>query len=229
MNESVLPAENPECPVGEPQCLWLDELSQLRNKVAELSELVITDELTGLYNYRFLIHSITQEMERAHRAGQGFALAILDFDNFKQLNDQHGHEFGNQVLKAAGTYIRKSLRQLDAPCRFGGEEFVLVLPGTSLREAVMLGERLREGIAAIRLLSDGQRISLSVSIGVDYCSPSDHLTPDQAIARADTYLLQAKAQGKNRVCHAPFAAVKAAGTTKDERDALLESFSARRR
>ena len=216
------------CPVGEPKCPLLDELSHLRDKVAALSELVITDELTGLYNYRFLIRSINQELERAHRTGQGFALAILDFDNFKQLNDQHGHEFGNQVLKAAGTFIRKSLRQLDMPCRFGGEEFVIVLPGTSLREAVVLGERLREGIAAMRLVSDGQRIELSVSIGIDYCAPSDHLTADQAIARADKYLLQAKAAGKNQVCHASLAD-KTAGTSKDERDALLESFSARRR
>jgi diguanylate cyclase (GGDEF)-like protein len=228
MTESMPHDDELQCPVGEPQCFWLDEVSQLRHKVAELSELVITDELTGLYNYRFLIRSINQELERAHRAGQGFALAILDFDNFKQLNDQHGHEFGNQALKAAGTYIRKSLRQLDVPCRFGGEEFVLVLPGTSLREAVVLGERLRQGIAAIRMVSDGQRIDLSVSIGIDFCAPSDHLTADQAIARADKYLLQAKTTGKNQVCHAHLID-KVAGTTKDERDALLESFSARRR
>ncbi|WP_058020731.1 GGDEF domain-containing protein [Pseudohongiella spirulinae] len=228
MTEPVPRDNTLQCPVGELQCLWLDELSQLRDKVAALSELVITDELTGLFNYRFLIRSINQELERAHRVGQGFALAILDFDNFKRLNDTHGHEFGNQVLRAAGTYIRKSLRQLDVPCRFGGEEFVIVLPGTSLREAVVLGERLREGIAAIRLVSDGQRVDLSVSIGIDYCGPADHLTADQAIARADKYLLQAKASGKNQVCHAPLSE-RAAGTTKDERDALLESFSARRR
>src|SRR5690606_27961964 len=92
-----------QCPAGKPDCRYLDELSELRGKVDELSELVLTDALTGLYNYRHLLWAINQEMERTHRSGTPFSLIVLDFDNFKLINDRYGHEFGNQVLKTAGT------------------------------------------------------------------------------------------------------------------------------
>jgi diguanylate cyclase (GGDEF)-like protein len=214
-----------KCSLGAPDCDRIAEIQALRAKVLALSELVVTDELTGLFNYRHLMHALNLEIERTHRSGQGFALVILDFDNFKNLNDEHGHEFGNLVLKAAGTFLRHSLRKLDVPCRFGGEEFVLVLPGSTLPEAVQTAERIRSGIAALSFSSaDGVAVPVTVSLGVDFFCVADNLTAEQMIDRVDKFLLMAKHSGKNKVCH-PELSDKSEGVTDLERSALLDGFS----
>jgi len=215
------------CPVNFNNCAHLDELAVLRNRVAELNTQVITDELTGLFNYRHLLHTLGVEIERVRRSGGEFSVLIVDFDNFKKLNDTHGHEFGNLVLRTAGTFYRKSLRKLDVPCRFGGEEFVMVLPGTGLREAVLLAERLRKGVEAIQLCSEGDRVLVTVSTGVDVFRARDQITPDQLIHRADKHLLHAKHMGKNRVCF-PDYADQSGGMSSDERAALMDGFSNQR-
>jgi len=214
------PARCSDCP-GD--CQYLDEICELRQKIGELSEQVLTDALTGLYNYRHLLWAMNQEMERVHRSGGTFSVIVLDFDNFKGINDQYGHEFGNQVLKTAGTFFQRSLRKLDVPCRFGGEEFVLVLPSTDLRDAVQLAERIREGVTRIQLRAGDQYVPLSVSMGVDVYRASDRITPEIFLDRADQYLLQAKQAGKNRV-HYPRMADPVDGMSSDERSALMDVF-----
>lgn len=211
------------CPDCDESCRYLGELGELRQKVNELSEQVLTDALTGLYNYRHLLWAMNQEMERVHRGGGTFSLIVLDFDNFKSINDQYGHEFGNQVLKTAGTFFRRSVRKLDVPCRFGGEEFVLILPSTGLRDAVLLAERIREGVSRIKLQADGQPVSLSVSMGVDVYRATDRIPPEVFLDRADQYLLQAKQAGKNQVHFARMADL-ADGMSADERAALMDGF-----
>jgi len=220
---SLAPDKQLKCPVDEAQCVWLNEVDVLRKKVAQLADQAMTDELTGLFNYRHLMWALNLEIERAHRSGNGFAVGILDFDDFKKLNDDHGHEFGNQVLRAAGDFLRRSLRKIDIPCRYGGEEFVVVLPGTSLREAVLLNERLRKGIAAMRLNAGELHVPVSVSIGVDFFPAGDSVTAEQVLDRADKYLLLAKQAGKNRVLHPPLEGA-AKGMSNDERNALLDVF-----
>ncbi len=211
------------CPNCEDNCQYLGELCELRQKIDELSEQVLTDALTGLYNYRHLLWAMHQEMERVHRSGGAFSLIVLDFDDFKAINDQYGHEFGNQVLKTAGTFFQRSLRKLDIPCRFGGEEFVVVLPSTELRDAVLLAERIREGVTRIQLQANGRQVPLSVSMGVDVYRASDRIPPEVFLDRADQYLLQAKQAGKNRV-HYPRMADTANGMSSDERSALMDGF-----
>lgn len=211
------------CSDCDDSCQYLGEIDELRDKVSELSEQVLTDALTGLYNYRHLLWAMNQEMERVHRNGGAFSLIVLDFDNFKSINDQHGHEFGNQVLKTVGTFFQRSLRKLDVPCRFGGEEFVLVLPSTDLRDAVLLADRIREGVTRIELHANGQRVPVSVSMGVDVYRAADRVTPEVFLDRADQYLLQAKQAGKNQVCH-PHSADAAGGMSSDERSALMDGF-----
>lgn len=215
------------CPLGANDCSWLGEVHALRERVLALSELVITDELTGLFNFRHLLQSLTQEMERTHRTGHGFAVMMLDFDGFKQINDVHGHEFGNRVLRVTGDFLRRSLRKLDVPCRYGGEEFAVVLPGTSLADSVRLAERVRAGVAALRIKNNAdQLVPVSVSIGVDFFAPAEHLTVHQLIDRTDQYLLEAKQKGRNRVCHPPLS-LHAEGMNDDEKSALLMDFSQR--
>jgi diguanylate cyclase (GGDEF)-like protein len=212
------------CPAGLKDCKHEVELALLRSRITELSTLVITDELTGLFNYRHLMQTLGLEIERVHRSGGEFALLIIDFDNFKQINDIYGHEFGNQVLRLAGTFYIKSLRKLDVPCRFGGEEFVIVLPGTDLREAVQLAERLRQGMEALPLQVEQHKVTVTVSTGVEVFRARDQLTADQLINRADRLLLLAKQKGKNTVCFPDFSD-SSGGMSIDERAALMDGFS----
>lgn len=213
----------PQCPVGVNTCELLDEVGQLRERVDELSMLVSTDELTGVYNYRHLLWTLGQELERVRRHGGSFAVLMIDFDNFKQLNDNHGHEFANQVLKNVGSFFLRSLRKLDVPCRFGGDEFVIVVPGGSLREAVLLAERLRDGIVQMNLEAEDKPVALTVSIGVECFGPSDYVTPDQVLHRADRYLLRAKQAGKNTVCFEDVVEQDTA-MSADEKSAVMDSF-----
>lgn len=212
------------CPAGLKDCKHEVELALLRSRITELSTLVITDELTGLFNYRHLMQTLGLEIERVHRSGGEFALLIIDFDNFKQINDIYGHEFGNQVLRLAGTFYIKSLRKLDVPCRFGGEEFVIVLPGTDLREAVQLAERLRQGMEALPLQVEQHKVTVTVSMGVEVFRARDQLTADQLINRADRLLLLAKQKGKNTVCFPDFSDSSGCMSI-DERAALMDGFS----
>jgi diguanylate cyclase (GGDEF)-like protein len=211
-------------PTGCEDCKHEEELALLRLRVTELSTSMITDELTGLFNYRHLIQTLGLEIERVHRSGEEFSILMIDFDNFKHVNDIYGHEFGNQVLRAAGTFYLKSIRKLDVPCRFGGEEFVIVLPGTDLREAVQLAERLRQGVEALPLQFEQHKVTVTVSTGVEVFRARDQLTADQLINRADRHLLRAKQTGKNTVCFAEFSG-STKGMSIDEREALLDGFS----
>lgn len=213
-----------DCPRCDAGCKVLDELQELRLRVDELSTQVLTDELTGLYNYRHLLWTLGQEIERARRASSEFSLLVLDFDNFKSLNDSYGHEFGNQVLRAAGAFFRKSLRRLDVPCRFGGEEFVIVLPGTELREAVNLAERLRVGIERLQLMSGDTLVPITISTGVDSFQANEQLTAELLLDRADQSLLLAKKAGKNTVRYS-IRPEESGGMSIAEKSALMDSFS----
>ncbi|MDO8907181.1 MAG: GGDEF domain-containing protein [Pseudohongiella sp.] len=213
----------PDCPRCEPGCKVLEELEQLRLRVDELSTQLLTDALTGLYNYRHLLWALGQEIERVRRSGGEFSLLVIDFDNFKLLNDTYGHEFGNQVLRAAGVFFKSSLRKLDVPCRFGGEEFVIVLPGTELREAVHLAERLRDGVAGLQLMYGDSSVPVTISTGVDTFRAGEQLTVEMLLDRADQHLLQAKKSGKNKVCY-PDSSEYPDGMSVEEKTALMDSF-----
>jgi len=229
MSEAKLPVkEKDSCPVGEPSCPCLDELALLRVRVDQLSEQVISDELTGVFNYRHLLWAMNQEIARARRTGEPFSIVIFDFDDFKKVNDTYGHDFGNRVLKAIGAFLRHSLRTLDVPCRFGGEEFVVVLPGTDLRDAIQLAERLRTGVEALELSSGEVQVPLTISAGVDSYTPADHHDADMLLDKTDKFLLSAKQAGKNRVHHRHITDVPD-GMSTDERSALLDSFKGSRR
>ena len=125
LNSSPPPA--PICPVGETDCPLVAEVSELRHNLVELSNLVRTDTLTGLANYRYFVQELGQEIERTQRSMQPTSLIMLDIDFFKKVNDQWGHEVGNQALKHLAQLLRQAVRRLDTPCRYGGEEFAIIL------------------------------------------------------------------------------------------------------
>ena len=216
---SELPASLSPCPVHGDSCPFADEVVKLRQEVQALNTMVRVDELTGLYNYRHFLQSMDLEMERSRRSGHPVSLVIMDLDHFKSFNDRWGHEAGNQALVHIARILRNSLRRLDIPCRYGGEEFAIILPGTPLHAAIKLADRLRLRIAESVLHLDNQALTVTASFGVDCMKSTERIDVPGFVARADHWLYEAKKVGRNSVRHAPDR--PETHVSKDERDLLL--------
>ena len=184
------------CIVLEGPSLALDTLLHLR-RVEELS---VTDDLTGLYNSRFLNQVLHRESKRASRSGRPLSLLFLDLDGFKSVNDRYGHLCGSRALVEAAAVIKGCARETDVTARFGGDEFAVVLPDTGSDGAVAVAERVRERIGARSFLraSDGLNIRLTASVGVA-TQPDAAATAEELIKAADTAMYRVKDQGKNGV------------------------------
>ncbi|ARN73951.1 GGDEF domain-containing protein [Oceanicoccus sagamiensis] len=216
---------SPICPVGESQCGVIDEVVALRGEVATLSEQVRTDTLTGLFNFRHFRQALDQEMERTRRTMQSTALVMVDLDYFKKVNDSWGHEVGNQALVSTAQLLRSTTRRLDIPCRYGGEEFAVILPATDLMTGIQVAERIRAAIETTPVMVNGEDIGLTASLGVEIYSALKEDTPEQLIERADRCLYKAKQQGRNQVCHGTFDMGQSeAAVSEEERDALSDFF-----
>ncbi|MEO5350160.1 MAG: diguanylate cyclase [Magnetococcus sp. YQC-3] len=163
----------------------------------QLRTLSNTDALTGLHNRRRLDEILVDEFSRARRYQQSLALLMLDVDHFKRFNDTHGHDQGDRVLQAVAQVLRETCRDVDFPCRYGGEEFCLILPSTSLAGAERMAERLRVGIEAMQV--DGLRVTASLGVAV---YPMAAQTPETLQKAADAALYEAKKAGRNRFCTA---------------------------
>jgi len=168
----------------------------LRSKLEHQS---IRDSLTGLYNRHFMEIALDRELRRAIRHQQTLAVLILDVDHFKAFNDTHGHEAGDVVLREVAGAMRQTIRSEDIVCRFGGEEFVVILPELSMEEALARAESLRHIVSEIRLHYRGEALhDVTISIGVAMY-PYNAETVEQLLWSADRALYQAKNQGRNRV------------------------------
>jgi diguanylate cyclase (GGDEF)-like protein len=164
-----------------------------------LSELATTDELTQVPNRREWQRRCGETMVRSRRYKQNMSIIMLDIDHFKVINDQHGHMIGDMVLRAISQICVQNLRAIDTFARWGGEEFVVLLPDTDLSQAHAVAEKLRQAIAGSELAIDGKRVvSATVSLGVTNLSMID-LTLDDLLNRADEALYAAKANGRNCV------------------------------
>jgi diguanylate cyclase (GGDEF)-like protein len=159
----------------------------------------IRDPLTGLFNRRYLEESLELECSRAERSREPIAVVMLDVDHFKRFNDTFGHDAGDVVLKHVGEILKRSIRQGDLACRFGGEEFVLVMPGTSVAEAAEVAERVRESIKRLEVAYRNQSLGkITISLGVAP-HPAAGQTPAELIEAADQMLYAAKSAGRDRV------------------------------
>lgn len=165
-----------------------------------LQRLATTDHLTGLMNRRSLIDALEREQARRQRRPHPLCVALIDIDHFKQLNDTHGHAVGDWALQAVAGVLRQEVREMDYVARWGGEEFLVVLPFASLNESLPVAERLRQAIQAIDHPGD-LKLALSATLGVAEVGLDEDM--EHAIQRADTALYQGKHQGRDQVVAAP--------------------------
>ena len=175
--------------------------SQVRALEAELRRLsdeVATDALTQVANRRGLMQQFEVEQARIAREGTRLAIGLLDIDNFKRLNDTLGHTAGDEALKALAEHVRRSLRPVDAVARFGGEEFVVLLPGTPVEEAQQVLTRLQRQLSASLFMHENKEVFVTFSAGVTQYRAGESL--EEALERADEALYEAKRTGKNRTC-----------------------------
>jgi diguanylate cyclase (GGDEF)-like protein len=178
------------------------QLAQIRALKGLLEEQAIRDPLTGLYNRRYLDDALERELVRAQREGYPVSVVMLDLDRFKALNDTYGHPAGDAVLIALAKGLREQVRAGDLACRWGGEEFLLVLPNMPLAAAAERADVLRARFAAVQTAAGATRISATLSAGVAAC-PEHGASPAELIAAADAALYRAKGDGRNRVEAAP--------------------------
>ena len=160
------------------------------------------DNLTGLFNRTFFFAAVEREIARSARSGRGFCLLMMDLDELKQINDRHGHFFGDRVLRGVGEVIRSGGRRIDTAARYGGDEFVVLLPETDPTGAYVLAEKIRLGVADLRVDVAGSMIQPSISIGV-VSYPEDGRTSDELMITADSSMYRSKRAGKNRVTGVP--------------------------
>jgi diguanylate cyclase (GGDEF)-like protein len=172
-------------------------LTQLNLKLQELAH---TDEGTGLFNKRRLFEQLEMEVARARRYGEVLSCLMIDIDDFKQVNDTHGHQAGDEVLRQTGALLRRSLRITDFVARYGGEEFTVLLPRTNSAGACRVAENLRSTFMLHRFELPTASVHLTVSIGGACCSTFNYLDARQIILRADNALYRAKRNGKNQAC-----------------------------
>lgn len=178
--------------------VMLHDITEQQRLMTELEELARRDSLTGLYNRRYWLELAHAEIERSHRYGTPLAVILLDLDGFKEINDTHGHLVGDDALKQAATAIQTSVRRVDVPARWGGDEFIVLLPETSLAEAQLAAERLSDQLQQTRVIAHNIHFTITASLGIAGCEGKT-LQLDELLECADTALYESKGKGRNRI------------------------------
>ncbi|MBF0178201.1 MAG: diguanylate cyclase [Magnetococcales bacterium] len=187
---------NDDRPVGS--AALLRDVTGEKRLEEKLRQLSYTDGLTGLLNRRRLDEVLTDEFDRAQRYNLELAVLLFDVDHFKKFNDRHGHDQGDRVLQAIGREMSNLFRALDFPCRFGGEEFCVIMPSTGKEGALLVAERLRERVE----LMDVDNLKVTISIGVATLPLTEAANGEALLKAADEALYEAKRGGRNQVCYA---------------------------
>lgn len=172
----------------------------LKQKLDYSLEMAVTDALTGLHNRRYMAGQLQALMSRAGQGGDPVAVLVMDIDHFKSVNDSFGHDAGDEVLREFAVRLATNVRAIDLPCRLGGEEFVVVMPGAGLEDALRVADRIRRDVAAqpFPIMGGAEGLTITVSVGVA-ASIGETDTPEALLKRADEGVYEAKAKGRNRV------------------------------
>jgi two-component system cell cycle response regulator len=171
----------------------------LRNNVQASIEMAVVDQLTGLHNRRYLELHLASLLDNAVGRGKPLSLMILDIDHFKSVNDTYGHDAGDAVLKNFAGRVKRVVRQADLVCRLGGEEFVVVMPDTTLAVAAVIAERVRAAVQGEQFLIDDSERSIPVTVSAGLAESVGEANPDALFKRADKALYRSKNSGRNRV------------------------------
>lgn len=201
----------------------LKRLVKLEKENHQLKSLSITDGLTGLYNKRFFNNQMNIEIARTKRTGQPFCLMFIDLDNFKYLNDTLGHTKGDEFLVCICRQIRQKIRPTDFACRYGGDEFTIIMPTTSLFDGISMAQRWHD---LINNAASQMEVNVSASIGVDEFDVFCTLSAEEFIDKVDKELYSAKKTGKNRVSYPGFSQAHKAEerfVSPAEKDALYKT------
>jgi diguanylate cyclase (GGDEF)-like protein len=176
----------------------------VQNVIDKLCELSLKDPLTGLSNRRYFQTVLSREIEVVTRSGEPALLLMLDIDYFKKVNDTYGHPAGDAVLQTVAKTLVKCVRPMDTVARFGGEEFVIILPSCQGHYGQQVAERIREAVSALKVtVSPGLQLNITISIGGAYAPRWVRSTAELWVERADIELYHAKSSGRNRVCIEP--------------------------
>jgi two-component system cell cycle response regulator len=172
----------------------------LRNNLDHSLELAVTDQLTGLHNRRYMNGQLDSLVKRAVMGGEPVSALLIDIDFFKKINDTFGHDIGDEVLREFALRLASNVRAIDLPCRFGGEEFVVVMPDTALADALRIAERIRNNVAGspFKVAQGQELLTVTISVGVSATTGQGD-TPEALLKRADEGVYQAKASGRNAV------------------------------
>jgi diguanylate cyclase (GGDEF)-like protein len=177
--------------------------------VERVKQLAYLDGLTGIFNRRFFELRFMEEIERARRYGTGMAVIMADIDQFKRLNDEFGHVLGDEVLRQVSSLFHQQLRKIDVVCRYGGEEFGILLTQTDAQQALSVADKLRKMVAGWQFPGVPRTVSISAGTAA---FPDHGTTRDDLVRAADSALYAAKQAGRNRVCLATLAREKSAGS-----------------
>jgi two-component system cell cycle response regulator len=172
----------------------------LRDNLDHSLELAVTDQLTGLHNRRYMTGQLDALVKRASLGGDPVSALLIDIDHFKKINDGYGHDVGDDVLQEFAVRLASNVRAIDLPCRYGGEEFVVVMPDTKLEDAERIAERIRLHVAGspFRVKGGAELLTVTISIGVAATLGADD-KPEALLKRADEGVYEAKASGRNKV------------------------------
>ncbi len=165
----------------------------------EITSLAVTDGLTGLFNHRYFQTRLAEEVDRVQRYRHPLSLIMLDIDSFKKFNDTYGHPLGDKVLKTIARLIKKNVRKVDVPCRYGGEEFSVILPETGIKECLLVAEKIRRSVEEMEFETgkNGPKVRMTISGGATEFQ--EGVSKAELVQAADDALYRAKSKGKNRI------------------------------
>lgn len=225
MGTNNTPEKISGCPLGNASCPIDETIAALKQEIQQLKQQVSTDPLTGLFNVRHLRFTLEQEMERTYRSHQPTTFIILDVDHFKRVNDNYGHVVGDKVLIHLASLIKTEVRKIDIPCRYGGEEFAVILPSTPILIGIQVAERIRKKIEETPFIDHEHNLAITISAGIDSFTRKQNRSLDNFIDGADQQLYKAKQLGRNRIHHASEKAAIKSEVTQSEKDALFNQLS----